>query len=41
MLIYAFVERVVDEVGHEPTRSRLREAVLKRIPQGEAVRGVA
>ena len=40
MLTYAFIERVVDEVAHEPTRDRLREAVLAVIPQGEAIRGV-
>lgn len=40
MLIYAFIERVVDEVGHEPSRDRLREAVLSRIPEGQTIRGI-
>ena len=40
MLTYAFIERVVDEVGHEPTRDRLREAVLDRIPEGQTIREV-
>jgi len=41
MLTYAFIEEVVDRVSHEPTRDRLREAVLARIPAGEAVRGAS
>ncbi len=41
LLTYAFVEQVVDEVEHEPTRERLRNAVLERIPQGQAIRGNA
>lgn len=40
MLTFAFIERVVDEVRHEPTRKRLREAVLNWIPEGEVIRGV-
>lgn len=40
MLTYAFIERVVDEVGHEPTRDQLREAVLDRIPEGQTIREV-
>ncbi|MGB5809427.1 MAG: Fe-S cluster assembly protein SufD [Polyangiales bacterium] len=40
MLIYAFIEEIVDEVRHSSTRDRLREAVLARIPQGESLRGV-
>ncbi len=40
MLTYAFIERVVDEVGHEPTRDRLQEAVLDRIPEGQTIREV-
>ncbi len=40
MLTYAFIEEVVDRVSHKPTRDRLRETVLARIPAGEAIRGV-
>ncbi len=40
MLTYAFIEEVVDRVSHGPTRDRLREAVLGRIPAGEAIRGM-
>lgn len=40
MLTYAFIEEVVDRVAHGPTRDRLREAVLARIPAGEAIRGM-
>lgn len=40
MLTFAFIERVVDEVRDEPTRERLREAVLGWIPRGEEIRGV-
>lgn len=39
MLTYAFLESIVDRVPHEPTRLRLSEALLARIPHGEAVRG--
>lgn len=41
MLTYAFIEQIVDRVGDEATRDRLREAVLSRIPQGKVVRGLA
>lgn len=40
MLTFAFIEQIVDQVQDEDTRSRLRNAVLRRIPEGEAVRGV-
>lgn len=40
MLIYAFLESIVDRVGHEPTRTRLREAVIARIPHGDDIRGI-
>ena len=40
MLTYAFVESIVDRVGHEPTRERMREALLARIPRGEDIREV-
>lgn len=41
MLTYAFLESIVDRVSHEPTRVRLREALLARIPHGDDVRGAA
>ncbi len=41
MLTYAFIEEVVDRVSHEPTRDRLREAVLARIPAGETIQGAS
>ena len=40
MLTYAFLESIVDRVSHEPTRARMREAVLARIPRGEDIRGI-
>ncbi|MEM7135911.1 MAG: Fe-S cluster assembly protein SufD [Myxococcota bacterium] len=40
ILTYAFIEAVVDRVSDPATRERLREAVLARIPEGEAIRGV-
>ena len=40
MLTYAFLEAIVDRVSHEPTRARMREALLTRIPHGDDVRGV-
>lgn len=40
MLTFAFIEQIVDEVGHEGTRNRLRDAVLARIPRGDAIREV-
>jgi len=40
MLTYAFLEAVVDRVAHEPTRERMREALLARIPRGDDIRGV-
>jgi len=40
MLTYAFLESIVDRVGHEPTRLRMREALLSRIPQGADIREV-
>lgn len=40
MLTYAFVEAIVDRVSHEPTRLRMREALLARIPEGEVIREV-
>ncbi len=41
ILTFAFVESIVDRVDHEPTRARLREALLARIPHGEDIRGIA
>jgi Fe-S cluster assembly protein SufD len=40
MLTFAFIEQVIDRVSDEPTRDRLREAILARIPAGEAIRGM-
>ena len=40
MLTYAFLESIVDRVSHEPTRARMREALLTRIPHAEEIRGV-
>ncbi|HSN83020.1 MAG TPA: Fe-S cluster assembly protein SufD [Polyangiales bacterium] len=40
ILTFAFVEAIVDRVEHEPTRARLREAILARIPRGDDIRGV-
>jgi len=41
MLTYAFLEAIVDRVTHEPTRARLREALIARIPHGDDVRRIA
>ena len=40
MLTYAFLESIVDRVTHAPTRGRLREALLTRIPHGNEIREV-
>ncbi len=40
MLTYAFAEAIVDRVDHEPTRKRMREALLARIPRGDELREV-
>jgi Fe-S cluster assembly protein SufD len=40
ILTYAFLESIVDRVSHEPTRTRMREALLARIPHGDDIRGV-
>jgi Fe-S cluster assembly protein SufD len=40
MLTYAFLESIVDRVSHEPTRARMREVLLTRIPHAEEIRGV-
>lgn len=40
MLTYAFVESIVDRVAHEPTRARMREALLARIPHADEIREV-
>ena len=40
MLTYAFLESIIDRVSHEPTRVRMREALLARIPHGDDIRGV-
>ena len=40
MLTYAFLESIIDRVGHEPTRTRMREALIARIPHGDEIREV-
>jgi hypothetical protein len=35
------LETIVDRVSHEPTRERMREALLTRIPHGDDIEGVA
>ena len=40
MLTYAFLKSIIDRVTHEPTRASLREALLARIPLGDAIRGI-
>jgi Fe-S cluster assembly protein SufD len=40
MLTYAFLESIVDRVSHKPTRARMREALLTRIPHGDDIREV-
>jgi Fe-S cluster assembly protein SufD len=40
MLTYAFFKSIVDRVGHEPTRVRMSEALLARIPHGDEIRGI-
>jgi Fe-S cluster assembly protein SufD len=40
MLTFAFLEAIVDRVSHEPTRLRMREALLARIPHGGEIREV-
>lgn len=40
MLTYAFVESIIDRVAHEPTRARMQEALLARIPHADEIRGV-
>jgi Fe-S cluster assembly protein SufD len=40
ILTFAFVQAVVDRVDHEPTRTRLREALLAKIPHGDDIRGI-
>lgn len=40
MLTYAFLKSIIDRVTHEPTRASLREALLARIPHGDAIRGI-
>jgi Fe-S cluster assembly protein SufD len=41
MLTSAFLESIIDRVTHEPTRERLREVLLARIPHGDRVREIA
>jgi Fe-S cluster assembly protein SufD len=40
MLTYAFLESIVERVSHEPTRERMRQALLARIPHCEDIRGI-
>jgi Fe-S cluster assembly protein SufD len=37
MLTFAFLEAIVDRVGHEATRTRMRDALLARIPYGDEI----
>lgn len=37
MLTFAFLEAIVDRVGHEATRERMRSALLARIPHGDEI----
>jgi Fe-S cluster assembly protein SufD len=37
MLTFAFLESIIDRIAHEPTRARLREALLARIPHGDEI----
>lgn len=41
MLTHAFIQQIVDEVDHAPTRARMEEAVLTRIPHGREMGGLA
>jgi len=38
MLIFAFVEALLDRIPHEPVARRLGEALLERLPHGDLVR---
>ena len=40
MLTFAFVESIIDRISHEPTRARMRETILARIPHGDEIREV-
>lgn len=40
MLTYAFLESIIDRVRDEPTRLRMREALLARIPHGGDIREI-
>ena len=40
MLTYAFLAAIVDQVSHEPTRLRMRDALLTRIPRGDEIREI-
>ena len=37
MLTFAFLESIIDRVGHEGTRARMRDALLARIPHGDEI----
>jgi len=37
MLTFAFLESIVDRIGHEATRGRMRNALLARIPHGDEI----
>ncbi len=41
MLTHAFIRQIVDEVEHAPTRARIEEAILARIPHGREMGGLA
>ena len=36
----SILESIIDRVGHEPTRDRMREALLARIPRGDEIREI-
>lgn len=41
ILTYAFLESIIDRVSHQPTRRRMRDALLARIPHGDQIRELA
>ncbi len=41
ILTFAFLESIVDGVSDEPTRGRLRDALLARLPHGDDIRELA
>lgn len=37
MLTFAFLESIIDRIGHEATRTRMRNSLLARIPHGDEI----